>query len=200
MENFWDLVSAIVLGLVVLIQFVAHSAKLKGLNAAELWKLLFYCSIMTLVVIEFLCLFNVIGYFRFEGLAAITLTVMHSLVFTGVSFLSIEEFTKIKIRALWKIPLIGSLLGLLAQEYQFAIHGGIWILTLFVFFKHRNNLFLIQNKVFGLLLWTIAVSFVRDFSFWYLNIVLIFFSLLTYSLWDMVVVKLLVWNNDEKVV
>jgi len=196
-----DLISEIITGVLlsgtVLYTGITSCAKIRKFNTTSTFMVLFYICLSSLIVLEVLCIMDNIHFLKFQAFIAIIISTLNAIVLSLFIMLSIDEISPKKIKTIWRIPMIGFLLGFLNLDYQFYVNLGLWSVIFLILIKNSKKLRILTGKMVALFIWVVSLYFVRENSFWYLNSVFIFFSLITFGLWDMIGVKTLVWDKNE---
>lgn len=190
-----DFVTAVIASAILVFTGLISLIRLKKFSTYAVFNLLFYLSALSLLIFEFLCLSNKLSYFKFMDFLSITLTLKNSLLIAVMGILIIREQTPKKMKTLWRVPIIGFLLGYMGGEYLVVVNLGLYAVTLFLFFMNRKDLRMLFPYIIMLGVVFIGFYFVRNHNFWYLNTVLIFYYLITFRLWNFGQVKTLFWEN-----
>ena len=180
----------------LLISFITIK-KANKLNSCAVFNHLFNLLIILILVLEFLCLNERLSYFKMLDYTSVVLTTLASLILVLICVLTIDEFQPKKMRTLWRIPIIGFLLGFLVPEHLFTIHLGIYFITAIVFFYNKEKLRILLPSIMTLGGLSLSIYFVRNQNFWYLNLVLILYIFFTFRLWNMGHIKFLMWEKRD---
>ena len=197
MDMISEIITGVVLSGTVLFTAITSCAKIKKMNTPHGFMILFYTGLISLIVVEGLCLVDHINYIKFEVFVGVILPMLNSIVLAIYAFFIIDERTPKKMKTLWRLPIIGLLLGYMGPDYQLYVNFGLYIVTLFIFIKNYQKLRILTGNMFALFIWVVSLSFIRENGFWYLNIILLFFNIITYKLWNMISIKVISWDQNE---
>lgn len=185
----FDLITTVLLSLVTVWLLFTNIMKVNGFKTSEVFSFLFFGTILFVISIEFIFFSQSLSFYKFLEYRSMAVILMHATVLGTIGLLSIQELNSKKIKTIWRLPILGLLLGFFAINFHLYIQLGIGLITLLVYFKSRSSLRLIQRMILIHLVCVIAVISIKDYQFWLFNLVLIIYIINLKSIWDMLRLK-----------
>lgn len=173
----------------VFLIFYVSSQLLKNLvvkdykHTAAQFILLGHMLMLSLSVSEVFFIVDRITAYEFLNISKVTLVGIFAIIFTQTILLKVYPYTKQKIKVLWRIPIIGMLVGYYFEfQYLSFICIGYWLAAMIALcVKYRDYRVLIPRLAI-IVLPAFALFYVKIESLWLLNIVVLFLLLGSRSL------------------
>lgn len=152
---------------------------------AKLWTILFHFGVAAYVILQAIGPYSS---FLLRGLEMLSV----SWVLTGIIFLSLEPITKKKLQTIWKVPILGALLGLYLPHQAADILGATLLaLALWWVFQHRSRIYIFLKPTAMLCFFFFAYQIGRALNNF--AILQVFFGLISYQaavkIMNMILVK-----------
>ena len=187
----FDIVTTVILSLMTLWLFMTNILKTKSVRTADLFTLLFFLAVSFIIVLEYYFFSQSLNFSAFLEYRSTTLIFIHSVVLACLGLLSIQSLDSKKLKTLWRVPLIGLLVGLFSVKFDaYAyISLGLGLITFFVYFINRKRLRVLKRLVLVHSFCIFGLVLIEDYQFWPYNLVLIVYLININEIWDMIKLK-----------
>ncbi len=176
--------------------FVLILVRLRGINTAKLFALFFHLTAIAMSVVSLAFFTEEIVFSEFNTYRSNGFIILQSFILAGVSLLSINGISSKKVKTVWRIPIIGVLLGFFDSVYHNIITFACLTLILFVFLKNRSTLRIIGLRIIVHVMLSISYVMSEGFNFWVSESFLILILLNIYPVWDMLFLKQKITRNS----
>lgn len=185
----FDLITTLILSLVTFILFATNLFKVKKIRTVEFFSFGFLGSAIFINTIEYYLFFKDLSLYKFIEFRSMSVISMHAIFLATLSLLSIENLNSKKIKTIWRLPILGFLMGFFAYNFHLHIHLGIGLITLFVYLKNRYKLRILMRVVTIHLACLVGFLATPNHLFWMYNLILIIYLLNLRNIWDMLRLK-----------
>lgn len=184
METNWNYFAFTLSGIFVLWKII-QSALLKNdkLTSVKIWSLVFQIAfLISLLTLNFKSLF--VGIVDSDFLLRVLVGLQALLLLAIESIVIIEKVTIKKVKTLWRLPLIGALLGAyLDLRYLLVVFVGVELFSLILFFRSSiKNHFYYKNKFIKL---SILFVFILLCSFGHFSSIVSLFLIMLFYCYNM---------------
>lgn len=184
-----DIISTIILFISIFWILFLNVPKFRNLSTSNFFCIFFIGGLMAIGVVDILFYLQKLSLHDFLKFRSMGKILIHAIVLGSVGLLSIEELTPKKVKTLWRIPVLGILLGFFNLDYHIYIQLSIALLTLFIFVINRGEIRILKGTILLHILLVAGLILIGDFNFWIPNLILVIYMLNISKLWDMMRLK-----------
>lgn len=179
--------------LITLVFFTRVLLQLKKINKENGFILIFCLSLIGIVISEGFIIFAdsaltpyelafrlCLGAFSGSSLAVTAMTVM-------------DNISVKKVKTLWRLPLVGMLLAwYLKGNYVFWIFSGLEVLSLFIFFKYKDQYLYCYRQQVKSTLGVLIIAFASMQTIWIFNLGFLLFLAMKFQIINAIKLKLMI--------
>ena len=184
-----DLFVSLFLFLASLVMGIISFTKSKQINTAHSLSIIFFFTFILISVNSFVFYSERISFDMFQRYRSLMVLFTNTLIVTAFGMLSIESLTHRKIKTLWRLPIIGLLLGFFEVEHHRFILLGLGVILLFLLVKNISRLRVLHLRGVVHIALVALSFFANGYYFWASESVLILILLNIFPLWDMLRLK-----------
>lgn len=168
---------------------LSRLVKSKSVNTSQVLSFSFHAVALFMGLISLGFFQEFVSFSDFVKYRSFGFITLQSLLVATVGMLAINELNSKKIKTLWRVPVIGLLVGLFDVQYHRYVVFVLLLIILFILLKNTQRLRILTLRISVHLLLSLVLVILEGYEFWLTESLLILILLNIYPLWDMLLLK-----------